>query len=329
MERKLRWYKEMVVFTVMFIFVGISFATDFPTKPIEWIAPHGASPSAMALKIVMDTASKYLGQPALMVQVAGAGGAVGTARVARAKPDGYTLLQASSAGLGTSLYTLKDLPYTLDDFEYFAQYGCFTIALLVRADSPYKTLEDFLEYAKKHPGEIKVATQGVGAGQHLCLELLKLKTGGPKIDMVVFKTTFEMRTSVLGGHAHASFLYGGAGGPSDEYKQALEGGGRILAVASKDRLKSYPDIPTFVEKGLDIFYSSYYGIAGPKGMPKEVSLKLKDAIYKALEDPVVIKAIEDLGFRYEFLKSEEFTKKVHEFGATIKKVVEEANIPKT
>lgn len=329
MERKKSLFTRILAFAIMLFWGNLSLAVDFPTKPIEWLAPYGpGAPSALSLKIVMDTASKYLGQPVLMIGAAGAGGTIASSRVARAKPDGYTLLQVTSGNNGSALYTKKDLAYTNDDFEFLAQYGGFDIALFVKADSEFKTLEDFIEYAKKNPNTIKVCTQGVGTGQHLTLELLKLKGGGLKIDMVVFKTTFEMRTNVLGGHVHGSFIFGGAGGSNDEFRRCLDGGGRLLAVASKKRLEAYPDLPTFSEKGLDIFYSAWYGIGGPKGMPPEVSQKLKNAIYKAIEEPEVVKAIKNMGFKYEFLKSEEFTGKAKEFGEIIKNVVEEAKIPR-
>ena len=326
MEKMLRWFEKSLVLGIMLVFPGLSSAADFPTKPIEWLAPYGpAAASALAMKVVMDGASKHLGQPFVMIGAVGGGGTIASTRVARAKPDGYTLLNVTSGNNGSALYTKKDLTYTNDDFEFLAQYGGFDIGLFVGPHTPWQTLEEFIEYAKKNPHVIKVAISGVGTGQHLSLELLNLKTG-IEIDAVVFKTTFEMRTSVLGGHVHASFLFGGAGGQSDEFKLGLDGGGRFLAVASKKRLESYPNIPTFSEKGLDILYSSWYGVAGPKGMPKEVSQKLKYAIYESLKDPDVIKTVKAMGFKFEPLHSEEFTKKAKAFEATVKIVTEKAKI---
>ena len=303
-------------------------AAEFPTKSMEWLAPFGpGAPSAISLKIVGDAVSKTLGQPVLNVPAPGAGGMVAGARTARAKPDGYTLLGANSATNATIFYIKKDVPYKNSDFEFLAEYGAFDLGLIVKADSPFKTLEDYIEFVRKNPNALKQASTGVGTSGHLCLELLKIKAGGLKIDMVPFKTTFELRTSVLGGHTNASFVYGGGGGSGDEFKQVLEGGGRILAVTTQKRLTAYPDVPTFVEKGLPVVFSAWYGIAGPKGMPREVSQKLKDAIYKALKDPQIVQAIEGLGYRFEFRNSEEFTAFVKGYEELVKNIVKEANIP--
>ncbi len=100
-----------------------------------------------------------------------------------------------------------------------------------------------------------------------------------------------------------------------------------MAVATKKRLKTYPDVPTFTEKGIDVVFSAWYGIAGPKGMPRELSQKLKDAIYKVFKDPQVIQAIENLGYRFEFRNSEEFSIFVNEYESLVKRIVEEAKIP--
>jgi len=99
-----------------------------------------------------------------------------------------------------------------------------------------------------------------------------------------------------------------------------------LAVAARNRLKPYPQVPTFKEKGLDVVFSAWYGIAGPKGMPRDVAGRIKEAIYKALHDPQVIQGIEGLGFRFEFRNSEDFTSFVGEFDNLVKKIVEEAKI---
>ena len=321
-------YRGILTLAIILLFSSHSSAAEFPTKPMEWLAPFGpGGPSAIAMKIIGDAASKSLAKPVLNIPAPGGGGTVAGSRVAKAKPDGYLLLGANSATNGTALYTKKDVPYKNNDFDFLAEYGALDLGLLVKADSSFKTLEEYLDYARKNPSGIKQASTGTGTSGHLCLELLKIRAGALKIDMVPYKTSFELRTAVLGGHCHAAFIYGGAGGPGDEFKQALEGGGRILAVTTMNRLKAYPQMPTFREKGLDVVFSAWYGIAGPKGLPKEVSQKLKTVIYQTLKDPQVIQGIESLGFRFEFRNAEEFTNFVREFDSLVKKIVEEAKVP--
>jgi tripartite-type tricarboxylate transporter receptor subunit TctC len=261
------------------------------------------------------------------VSAGGAGGANAGRRAASAKPDGYTLLAAQSATNGTALHVRKDVLYQNKDFEFLAQYSATELGLIVKADSPIKTLKDFIAHAKKN--NVTFAYQGVGVGQHIVMELLKLKTGGLKITYVPVVSAFDLRLSVIGGHTDAAIVMGGAGGSGDEFAQVLNSGGRILAVASNKRLRDYPDIPTYAENGLDIIYQAWLGIAGPKGMPKEVSQKLKDVLYQVLQDPQVIKNLGNLGYKLVFRRSEEFTRYVEDFENMIKKVVEDANIPKS
>ena len=305
---------------------GLGLAASFPDRPIEVLAPYGtASNSAIALQIIAEEVSKTLPKPMVVVPAPGGGGTVAADRVKRAKPDGYTLLLTNAATNAVSLHT-KNVSYTNDDFEFLAEYGTFALGLVVAGDSPYKTVEDFVQFVRANPHKMKQASTGAGTTGHLALELFKIKGGGLKIDMVPFKTTFEMRTSVLGGHTQSAFLYGGGGGSNDEFSQMIASGGRLLAVTTAERLPAYPDVPTLKEKGIDAVFSSWYGIAGPKGMPPETSATLKKAIYDALEKPEVKTAIERLGFKFEFRRSEEFTRFVKAFEAQVKSIVQEAGI---
>lgn len=305
---------------------GMSVAGAFPERPIEVLAPYGtASNSAIALQIIADEVSKTLPKPMVVVAAPGGGGTVAADRVKRAKPDGYTLLLTNAATNVVSLYT-KNVPYTNDDFEFIAEYGTFALGLVVAGNSPFKTIDDFVQFVRTNPHKMKQASTGAGTTGHLALELFKIKGGGLKIDMVPFKTTFEMRTAVLGGHTQSAFLYGGGGGANDEFTQMLASGGRLLAVTTPERLPAYPDVPTLKEAGIDAVFSSWYGIAGPKGMPPETSAALKAAVYNALEKPEVKAGIERLGFKFEFRRSEEFTRFVKAFEAQVKAIVQEAGI---
>ena len=328
MEKKFKLCAGIFAIMVIVIIVKSSLAAEFPTRPIEWYNPFGlGSYTGMVMKVVGDAASKHLGQNILVLPAVGGGGMLGGTKVAKAKPDGYSLLWCNSATNANILYMKKDVPYTNSDFEFIAQVGGVELGLVVGPGSPFKTLEDYLEYAKKNPFAIKQAVIGIGSSAHLCTELLKLEAGNLKIDLVPYKTSTEVRTAVLGGHCQAALTYGGVGGAGDEFRLIMESGGKTLAVASKSRLKPYPDLPTFSEKGLNVVISAWYGMAGPKGMPKEVSQKLKEAVYKALKDPQVINEIEKVGLRYEFRNSEDFTSYIREYEKLVKRIVTEAKIP--
>jgi tripartite-type tricarboxylate transporter receptor subunit TctC len=332
MKMKRIGLRGVLLLTVLLTFGNLSSAAEFPTQTIEWLAPWGiASSSGICAKAIADHINKsgVFSKPIMVVPTEGASGVVAADRVAkRVKPDGHTLLLANSSTNVIVLHTKKDIRYTIDDFEFLASHNAVDLGLVVRADAPYKTVEEFVEYAKKNPHEIKMAQSGYGTLGHLCFELFKLRAGGLKIDMVPYNTSGEMTIAVLGGHCQASFMYGGEGGPTDNLQKTIDGGGRLLAVATEKRQKAYPDVPTLKEKGWDVALSSWYGIAGPKGMPKEVSQRFKNAIYKAIEDPQVTKVLQSVGLRFMYLKSEEFTAYVKEFDKLIRTVVEEAKIPK-
>jgi len=329
MAKKLMCLKGVLILTIIIVLTGLSSAAEFPTKPIEWITSWGlGTVTSMTMQVVGDAMSKQLGKPVLVISAPGGGGIVGAYKAVRAKPDGYTLYLSNSASNGSVFYIKKEVPYRNSDFEHIAQIGGLFLALIVKPNSPFKTLEEYIEYVRKNPFVIKHATLGFGTSTHMCLELLKIEAGGLKVEMVPFKNAAELRTSVLGGHVDSTFVYGGTGGTADELRQTLDGGGRILAVTSKQRLKPYPDVPTFVEKGLNVVYSSWYGISVPKGLSKEVYQKLKDVIYKVLKDPQIIETIERIGLKYEFRDSEGFNKFIEEFEKITKRIVEEAKIPK-
>jgi tripartite-type tricarboxylate transporter receptor subunit TctC len=327
--------KQKVKITVLMTLLASFFATDYvsaaayPTRPIEWYNPWGlGTVTGLVARAVADVAEKQLGGSIQVLPATGGGGVVGAAKVARAKPDGYTLLLCSSAPNAIVFYMNKDVPYRNSDFEFIAELTVTELGLIVGPNSPFKTLEDFIGYARKNPSAVKLATIGIGSTAHLCAEQLKLAGGKLKIDIVPYKTNAEVRTAVMGGHCQAAISYGGIGGTADEFVLVQEGGGKVLAVATKSRLKAFPNVPTMTEKGYDVALSAWYGVAAPKGMPKEISAKLKDAFYKAMRDPHVIAAIEKIGMKPEFRTSEEFTAYIRDYEKVIKRIVEEGNIPR-
>lgn len=328
--KKLRLFVLLFIFSIIFVFPVIGLGGEYPARPIECLVSFGiGSPVTLSTRIIVDKMSKHLGQTISLVPALGGGGIVGAFKAARAKPDGYTLYLANAASNCNIFYVKKDVPYKNSDFDFLAGLFGYDLGLFVKPNSNIKTLEQYVEYAKKNPHSIKQATYGVGTSPHVVLEILKIEAGGLKIDMVPFKTVPEFSTALVGGHVDAAFHLGGAGGSADEFKHALDSGARLLAVASKQRLKAYPDAPTFVEKGLNVVYSSWYGFAAPKGMPTEVRQKLKDTVYKVMKDPEVIKSIQELGgIKYEFRTGEEFTSFIEEYNGLTKKIIEIAGVAK-
>jgi tripartite-type tricarboxylate transporter receptor subunit TctC len=319
-----------IFFVLSFLlgFANLSWA-EFPEKPIEILMPYGiSSPSAAIVRVIADRMSKYLHKQVIIIAAVGAGGTMAGEKIAnRTKPDGYTLVQVNSATNGMAFFT-KKLNYTIDNFTYLALTHRAYLGLVAAPNAPFKTLEEYLAFAKKNPHVIKIASTGFGTSGHFFIEYLKIKGGNLKIDLTPFKTPPEVTKAVVSGVTQAAAIYGGSGGPNDELTKAVEGGARILAVTSKERLKGFPKVPSLTERGLDMVWCGWWGLGGPKGLPERVQSVLKNAIYKAVVDPQVAKVATSGGFWFDFLKQEEFIPFVKEYYKTGEMIAKEANITK-
>jgi tripartite-type tricarboxylate transporter receptor subunit TctC len=263
---------------------------DFPTRPVEVIiafAPGGAVD--LAVRVMGDELTKSMGVPVILTNKAGGGGAVGAEYVARAKPDGYTIL-AAPQGIFTMLpFLAPDLHYKLSDFIPLCNYGAGPAMVLVRKDSPFRSFEELMSYAKKNPGKLTCATPGTGTSSHFTLELLKIETG---IDVahMPYKSGGEVVTSLLGGQVDFAFQ-----GISSALGLLKSGDFRALASLTFDRMPGFPDIPTLKELGYPkVIIIACYGYFLPKGTPKPVVDNLASVFEKTITNPTVKRKIEDL-----------------------------------
>lgn len=247
---------------------------SYPTKPINMVFAYGpGGPHDIGSRVIADHLGKFLGQPLISIYKPGGGGVLGTAFVAKSKPDGYTILVGSSSALVLSII-VKKLDYKLDDFEFIGIYGESPVWLAVKADARWKTLRDFVGEAKKFPGQIKVSSFGKLSSSDFVIELLG-KEAKIKLTNVPYKSTPEALTAVLGGHADAAMVVASGGLIED-------GAIRILAIAGEQRLEDLPDVPTFKELGYPIEYSTWQSLCVPRGTPQEIVGKLRLAQEKAL-----------------------------------------------
>ena len=265
-------------------------AQEFPVKPITLIVPWPAGgPTDVGVRAMAEIAAKHLGQPIIIENKAGGAGTVGPATMAAtAKPDGYTIAQ-----MPITVYRLpmmQNTTWTADDFTYIIHLTGYTFAAMAHADTPFKTWQDVLDYAKENPGKITYATSGAGSSLHLGMEMMAEKSG-VKFTHVPFKGAAEVNAAVAGGHTMMA-----AGGLS--VKPMVDAGKvRLLNVWTDKRLKSVPDLPTLKELGYPWVFNSPWGIAGPKGMDPKVVAKIHDAFKKAIEDEAVVAILE----RYEMV----------------------------
>jgi tripartite-type tricarboxylate transporter receptor subunit TctC len=295
----------------------------FPSKPIELYCSFGAGGStSIGARIIAGTLSEFLGNPVLVINNPAGAGTVAPAKVAKSKPDGYTLYVFNSGQNGITP-AIRKISYKNSDFELLALYASQTIGLAVRADAPWRTLQELVAEAKKEPGKLKNAGPGnIGSPSTFSFELFKIAAGGLKIDEVPFKSGFDSMVALLGGHVHIVNV------PAVEIKTFVDAGKvRLLAIATEKRLADFPDAPTFVESGYpEVIFSSWYGIAAPAGLPKEVSNTLKDALYKTIDHPEVKMMLTRVGFVPTFKNAEEFAKFVNEEQKKFEKIAKDAGI---
>jgi tripartite-type tricarboxylate transporter receptor subunit TctC len=257
-------------------------------------------------RIVTAKLSEYWGQPVVNDNRAGAGGSIGSAAVARAAPDGYTLLINSNAHTVNPAIYAK-LPYDSEkDFTEIAPLAEQPNVLVVAASSPHKTLMDFVNYAKANPGKLNIGHAGIGSGTHLNTEKF-IAAAHIKVVEVPFKGTPEVVAAILSGNVDAYWA------PiSAALSNVKSGKLRPLAVSTSKRNPTLPDVPTTAEagvKGAD--FALWFGLWGPAGMPAELVNKISGDVRKALADPVVKSRLENLGNATMDMSPGDFAHLVH------------------
>ena len=268
---------------------------EFPDKPITLVVPFSAGgPSDKIARDLADALRKPLAQTVIVDNTAGAGGTIGAARVARASPDGYTLL-VHHIGISTAPALYKKLPYkTLEDFEYL---GLINEAPSTLIGKPGLAANNFAELRKwigSNDGKVNLANAGVGSASHLCGLVLQA-TLQSKMAFVPYKGTAPAMTDLMGGQVDLMCEQATNAVPQIEAKKV-----KVFGVTSKQRmaLPALAQVPTLAEAGLAGFEMSvWHGVYAPKGTPPAVLAKLNAAIRAALKDPELIQREEALGVR--------------------------------
>ena len=298
---------------------------SYPDKPVRMIIifPPGGGVDNVG-RIVAAKLSESLGQPVVPENRAGAGGNVGLDFVAKARPDGYTLVHATeSLTMSPGLY--NKLSYDpIKDLQPIAQTARSPILLLARPDFPAKTLKELVEYAKANPGKVTFGTGGVGSAPHLGGELLKSVTG---IDIVhvPYKGVVPALTGMIGGEVDLALLTPAAAAPQVEAGKA-----RALAVLGETRAQLLPDVPTAKEAGVDnLVVSGWYGFLAPAGTPQAIIDRLGVEITKITAMPEVKEQIQKVGVEpVSGLTPEQFGEFIKNEIPRWSKVASDANVPK-
>jgi tripartite-type tricarboxylate transporter receptor subunit TctC len=298
-------------------------AQSYPTKPVNVIISFTpGSATDIVGRIVTAKLSEMWGHPVINENRAGAGGSIGSAAVARAAPDGYTLLINSNAHtVNPAIYAT--LPYdTLKDFTDIAALAEQPNVLVVAANSPHKTLMDFVNYAKANPGKLNFGHAGVGSGTHLSTEKF-IAAAGIKVVEVPFKGTPEVVAAILSGNVDAYWA------PISAALSNIKNGKlHALAVSTTKRNPSLPDVPTVGEAGVKGADSSlWFGLWGPAGMSPALVNKINADVRKALADKAVQEKLHNLGNApMEDMSAAQFAKLVREETETNKRLLAAAGV---
>ena len=295
-------------------------AQEFPTRAVELMVafPAGGSTDVGA-RIVAAIAEKQLGQPMIVVNKGGAGGQVGWTDMARRKPDGYFIGYLNLPATNTVILDPeRKAIFGPDAFVPIINQVLDPGIIWVRADSPYKSLKDLVDAAKKSPNTIRTATTGILSDDHLAILMLEEAAPGAIFRIVHLEGGAAQLKEVMGGNVDVAFDNVGTIAP-----RVRSGEIRALAVLDPERSKFVPDVPTSKELGYPtVISNSTRGIAGPKGIPAPVVAKLAAVLKKAMEDPDHIAKLEAAGLAVKIMVGAEYERYYKETHEKAKKYVE-------
>jgi len=300
-----------------------AFAQSYPSKPITVVVPFPAGgPSDVVARIITENMAKTLGQSMVIENVGGAGGTIGSARVALAEPDGYTLLAGSMGSHVAAPVLTPELKY--DPAKDFVAVGITAhapAAIVARKDFPAKDLKEFVEVLKKNPGKYSYATSGVGSINHMLGESFQAYSG-TKIVHIPYKGSGPAMQDVMGGQVNILFdQFPSSKGQIDNGKL------KAIGAISPQPIPGYPNVMTMEAGGLKGFTDeAWYGLLAPKGTPPDVVAKLTDAMKKALANPDLRAKLEGVGARPVGNTAQEFAAQIRREQESMKKLVKERNI---
>lgn len=296
---------------------------NYPDKPIRMSLPYGAGGIGdLTARVVTQKVSEILGQPIVIENRPGAGGVPSFQAGMQAPADGYTLV---TGGNGTAITQtlIKDLPYSIiNDFTQVATMSKFALVVVVRADSPYKSLGELVAYGKANPGKLSLGTANMGSSQHLGAELFK-SVAGIDAQVIPYKMSPALLTGIRSGDIDAAFEF------VPPMLASIKGGTvRALAIADDKRSPALADVPTSKESGLDGYVvTSWNGVSARAGTPPEIVEKLNKAFVAAVNSPEVAQKLREMNSEPYALTAAQARELMVSDVAKWKTVIQRANLP--
>lgn len=293
---------------VCFLSVGGAAAQDYPRSPVQIVIPYGPGGlTDIFWRSISDSLAKNIKGTIACVNKPGGGGVVGTSFVVNSKPDGYTLVNVSPEAVSIAPAFTPNMPYDSEkDLTYIVKASVVGFGVAVRDESPFKTLEELVAFAKANPKKLKTAGMGIAGTPHMIMGVFEREANIETV-YVPFDGGAEVVVNLLGGHTDFAVVSMPPAKP-----HILSGKVRLLAVCSPKRLPSFPDIPTLAEKGYKkSSFATALGLAGPKGLSPAIVSKWEDAVDKTLKDPKMIEIIKKIeGTAIDFKRGEDYKKEL-------------------
>jgi tripartite-type tricarboxylate transporter receptor subunit TctC len=316
-----RWFGMILVLGAL-VDESTAQQRSYPVKPMRWVVPFAPGGGTdVVVRPIAQKMSERLGQSVLYDNRGGGGGVIAGETVARATPDGYTLLVAAVAVMTVNPTLMKMSFDPIKDFAPITKFASVPNILAARAAFPPRNAQDMVAYAKASPGKVTWALSGIGSGGHLAMEMLRINTG---IDVVrvFYKGAGPATIGLLGNEADLLFANPGVFMP-----HLKSGKLRALAVASRQRIQVLPDVPTMIESGFPDFESgSWYGLAAPAGTPAAIVDQLQREAVKVLQLPDIVARLALDGATAVGNTPQQFAQEIKDDTARWAKVIKAANI---
>ena len=323
MQRRYLFVRSLASALALTAVAGAAMAQAYPNKVIRLQVPFAPGGTTDIVgRVIAEPLGKALGQTVIVENRAGGGGVVGALEIARAAPDGYTLGVATVSSTAANPAINPKIPYdTLTDFTPIINIAATPNVIAVHPSFPARTYKEFVAELKKHPGKYSFASSGTGSIAHLQMELYK-NLSGTFVTHIPYRGSGPALNDTVAGQVPIIFDNLPSALPFILQKRLI-----AIVVAAPQRVAAMPDVPTFKEVGLEpVNRMAYYGILGPKGLPKEVVDKVSAGVKKSLEDPAVRKRIEDTGSLIVANTPEQFAAQIKAEYEVYKKVVDSAKL---
>jgi tripartite-type tricarboxylate transporter receptor subunit TctC len=308
----------LLVLAIMLSAAGTVFAA-YPERSVKIIIPWSVGGMTDVLtRPIAKWLEDYFGVPFVVENKPGGSGIIGSLLIEHAEADGY-VFGTTSMSTVSAQYVSPVYP-KMENVEPIAQAITIPATVTVNADSPWKTLDEYISYAKANPGKIKNSNSGIGASAHISAIVFEDKAG-IELSHIPYVAYAEAVVALLGGHVDSTNV------PLPDVAPHIESGKlRMLAIASNERHPDFPDVPTLKELGIDVVMGNYSGFVAPKGVTKEQIKVLEEGIGKALQDPEIRNFLIGAGFQPVYLNAEEFAKKIKDTEDSLNYLVNELGI---